>query len=283
MDIRIARTFLEVVTTGSFVRAAANLNITQTAVSARIKSLEDQLERPVFVRNKAGARLTPAGEQFQPFAIALVQLWERARQQVALPPGLETVVTIGGEYSLWDPLLRDCLLVTREKHPEFAIRAKIDVADRLIAHVERGLLDLIILYDPPHRLGLVSELLVDETLVAVSTFSPQPSGEHSDEIYVDWGTSFGINHHNAFPNAPTPAVTVNHGPLGLDYMLQLGGHGYFRLAAVEQHIAAGTLHLMENKPRFSYSIHAVYSSEANKYPLEQLLSACRVSARGAKG
>src|SRR3546814_10770549 len=64
MDISVARTFLEVVKTGSFVSAAANLNLTQTAVSARIRVLEDQLDRPVFTRNKAGAKLTPAGEQF---------------------------------------------------------------------------------------------------------------------------------------------------------------------------------------------------------------------------
>ena len=61
MDINVARTFLEVVKTGSFVSAAANLNVTQTAVSARIRVLEEQLDRKVFIRNKAGARLTPAG------------------------------------------------------------------------------------------------------------------------------------------------------------------------------------------------------------------------------
>ena len=38
MDIGIARTFLEVVKTGSFVRAAENLNLPQTAVSARCSS-----------------------------------------------------------------------------------------------------------------------------------------------------------------------------------------------------------------------------------------------------
>src|SRR3546814_9217515 len=79
----IARTFLEVVKTGSFVGAAANLNLTQTAVSARIRVLEEQLDRPVFIRNKAGAKLTPAGEQFQRFANTLVQVWARAQRAVA--------------------------------------------------------------------------------------------------------------------------------------------------------------------------------------------------------
>ncbi len=90
MDINVARTFLEVVKTGSFVRAAANLNLTQTAVSARIRVLEQNLDRKVFVRNKAGARLTPAGEQFFRFATSLVQVWDRARRAAAVAPGRET-------------------------------------------------------------------------------------------------------------------------------------------------------------------------------------------------
>src|SRR5690606_18864273 len=110
MDIAVARTFLEVVKTGSFVSAAANLNLTQTAVSARIRTLETELQRPLFVRNKAGARLTPAGAHFLRFAAAMVQVWERARYAVALPPGRETVVTLGAELSLWSPLLQHWLL-----------------------------------------------------------------------------------------------------------------------------------------------------------------------------
>src|SRR3546814_13139818 len=109
MDIAAARTFLEVLKTGSFVAAAANLNLTQTAISARIRVLEEQLNRSLFVRNKAGVRLTPAGEQFHRFAITLVQVWERARQQVALPAGRDTVVTIGGEHSRGNPLLKHLL------------------------------------------------------------------------------------------------------------------------------------------------------------------------------
>src|SRR6185312_2356117 len=99
MDIVTARTFLEIVKTGSFVAAARNLNITQTAVSARIRALEQQLDRTVFIRNKAGARLTPAGDQFLRFATSLVQIWERAQHEVAMPLGRENLVTVGGEHS----------------------------------------------------------------------------------------------------------------------------------------------------------------------------------------
>ena len=52
MDTELARTFLEIVSTGSFIRAAERLNVGQTTVSARIRTLEQQLGRPLFVRNK---------------------------------------------------------------------------------------------------------------------------------------------------------------------------------------------------------------------------------------
>ena len=169
MDINVARTFLEVVKTGSFVNAAANLNLTQTAVSARIRVLEQNLDRKVFVRNKAGARLTPAGEQFFRFATSLVQVWDRARRAAAVAPGSETVVTIGAELSQWNPLMRHWLLWMRRECPEIAISAYIDSAERLMEQVQEGSLDVAILYAAPVRPGVVAELLFEERLVLVRT------------------------------------------------------------------------------------------------------------------
>jgi len=74
----------------------------------------------LFIRNKAGARLTPAGSQFLRYATTLVQVWERARHQVAMPAGREEVVNIGGEHNLWDPLLSDWLIWMRGAAPDVA-------------------------------------------------------------------------------------------------------------------------------------------------------------------
>ncbi|MBV5270024.1 MAG: LysR family transcriptional regulator, partial [Afipia sp.] len=55
MDTETVRTFLEIVSSGNFIRAAERLHVGQTTVSARIRLLEERLGRPLFVRNKAGA------------------------------------------------------------------------------------------------------------------------------------------------------------------------------------------------------------------------------------
>ena len=84
MDIALARTFLMVAETGSFIDAARKMNITQSTVSARIKVLEDLFGRAVFERSKNGAALTGAGEQFQKHALALVRVWQHAQLEVGL-------------------------------------------------------------------------------------------------------------------------------------------------------------------------------------------------------
>lgn len=87
MNIELARTFIAIVSTGSFIRASERLNVAQTTVSARIRNLEQLLGRDLFVRNKGGANLTPAGQQFLRHAPMFIQLWQRTLHQVAVPPG----------------------------------------------------------------------------------------------------------------------------------------------------------------------------------------------------
>lgn len=258
MDIALARTFLEVAASGSFIAAAERLHLTQTAVSARIRALEEQLGRRLFVRNKAGARLTPAGERFTRHASTLVQVWERARHQVALPPGRRDGVSVGGELSLWHPLLADWLVWMHRECPEIALRAEVDAPARLLDRVQEGSLDLAVLYNPPQRQDLVAELLVEEKLVLVTS---DPGGALLPEhyVHVDWGSAFAANHQAAFPELVSPPVAISLGPLALTYLLSVGGCGYFRLGTAQPFLADGRLARVPGAPEFSHSAYTVYA------------------------
>jgi DNA-binding transcriptional LysR family regulator len=258
VDIDLALTFLAIADTGSFHGAAQRLNVTQTAVSARVRALEDQLGCKLFVRNKAGARPTPAGERFLYHANALVQVWESARRQIALPAGRQHLVSVGGELSLWNPLLADWLDWMRRTQPGIALRAEVDSATRLVERVQNGSLDAAVLYSPPRRPNLVVELLAEEKLVMVTT---EPDGRHDPEryIHVDWGPEFLANQQSAFPELASPAISVSHGPLALRYLHLAGGSGYFRLSAVRRSLEQGKLHRVPDAPEFSHSIHLVHA------------------------
>lgn len=281
MDIELARTFLEIVRVRSFVRAAEQLNVSQTTVSARVRTLEQQLGRPLFVRNKNGASLTPAGEQFLRYAPMFVQLWQRARHQVAVPPGRRAVLSIGGELSLWHPWLVDWLHWMRKAAPDIALRVEVGLPESLTHQVSTGALDLVVMYQPQRRPGARVELLLEEKLVLVSTNEAGTAGA-DNYVYVDWGPDFAQHHELSFPEENNPGLFVSLGPLALSYILEVGGSGYFRQRVVAPHIAAGRLHLVSGAPSFFYPVYAVCSEQADDELMAVALAGLRsIAAAGA--
>ncbi len=261
MDIAAAKTFLAIVDTGSFVNAAATLHITQTAVSARMRVLEEALGQPLFHRTKAGVTLTPAGEQFTRFASGFVQMWERARRAVALPPGRTATLSLGAELIVSNLLVQNWLRWMRCAHPELALTAHIDDPAGLVERVRAGMLDLAVLYGAPRHSDLVAELLVEEKLVLVETAGEEHAGL-ADYIAIDWGEDFAAGLRAAFPDMPAPAVRVNYGPVALDYLLSVGGTAYLRMMVARPLLESGRIRLVPHAPQFPYSIHAVYTANA---------------------
>jgi DNA-binding transcriptional LysR family regulator len=275
MDIVLARTFLEIANSRSFVQAAERLNVTQTAVSARVRTLEDLLGRQLFIRSKAGASLTSAGEQFVRHASTLVQVWERARHQLAVPAGRRALVTVGCEPSLWQPLLADWMLWMRRGAPDLALRAEVGLADDLIEQVANGTIDIAIAYAPRHRPGLRIELLIEEKLVLVSTEAGLRAPDAAHYVYVDWGPQFAEQHSLAFPELAGAAVSANLGPLGLDYLLAAGGTGYFRQSVARPHLESGRLHRVAGAPEFIYPAYAVFAESGEIEALHAALAGLR--------
>lgn len=285
MDTETVRTFLEIVSSGNFIRAAERLHIGQTTVSARIRLLEERLGRPLFVRNKAGAVLTPEGEQFLRYAPSFVQLWERARQKVAVPPGHRTMLAFGGELSLWDPWLLKWMLWMRRSAPDLALRAQVGVPDSLMMQVAEGVLDIAVMYAPQYRPGLKVELLFEEKLILVTT-NPETgrasfnaeTAVRSDYVYVDWGADFTLNHNVSFPDVTNPGLFVGLGPLALGYIMEAGGTGYFRMRSVQRHLENGNLHRVPGAPEFSHPAYAVYGTNADETVLRTALDGLRAVA-----
>jgi DNA-binding transcriptional LysR family regulator len=277
MDVAAARTFIEIVKNGSFVNAAASLNLTQTAVSARIRVLEEQLGRPLFLRNKSGARLTPAGERFLRFATTMVQSWERARRAVALPEGKEMMVMLGAQLSLWNPLITRWMLWMRREYPQYALHAQVAGAEELMNQVQDGSLDAAVLYAAPRRVGVAAELLFEEKLVLVRK-AGRPDLDLAEHIRIDWGPEFAERHVAAFPDQANAVISVNHGPLALDYLLEAGGSGYFRRGFVRPWLDSAELEQVPNAPEFSYSAYVVHSSKADEGIVAQIRTGLRAAA-----
>ena len=230
----------------------------------RVQTLEELLGGRLFVRSKAGATLTAAGEQFLRYAPLLVQLWERARHQVAAPPGVREVLSLGGELSLWNPFLLDWLVWMRRSAPQLGVRAQVRLPEELMSQVAEGVIDIAVMYAPQQRPGLKIELLMKEKLVLVTTArkrSGKPRAE--DYVFVDWGPDFAAHHNLSFPQLSNPGTYVDLGPLALQFILNAGGSGYFRTQAVAPYLRSGRLKLVRGAPEFLFPAYAVYAEAAD--------------------
>src|ERR1700756_4300478 len=74
LDVDQLRTFIAIVETGSFPRAAETVHKTQSAVSMQMKRLEERLARPIFTRDGRSSKLTDDGERLLDFAPRIVKL-----------------------------------------------------------------------------------------------------------------------------------------------------------------------------------------------------------------
>ena len=164
LDIQLAKTFLEIMSSGSFLEAAKQLHVTQTTVTARVKTLEESLGCKLFVRNRSGASLTEEGERFVGYAKNLVLTWQKAKIDLSTSKEMLSGLKIGVGNSLWNPLLVETITQLQENFPSLSIDARVENVELLLKQLEQGDLDAVIVYKPKYRSNFVVELLMEEKL-----------------------------------------------------------------------------------------------------------------------
>ena len=274
MDISLARTFLEIVRSGSLIAASEQLHVTQAAITARVQSLESQLNCTLFVRNRAGARLTADGEAFVAYANQMVQLWEAAQRDLPLLKGFDNVLHVGGETSLYNPLILHWVRKLRSQISSHAIRTEVGDGAILLRKLEQGTLDAALVFQPAYWPGLQVEELLEEKLIQV--YLPQNPEPY---IYIDWGEGFRRQHDAALPDKAKAELSFNLGPLALQYLLECGGSGYFRTRVVQSYLDSGVLLRVPMAPEFSFPTYLVYSRERDTPVLQQAIGLLRETAR----
>jgi LysR family transcriptional regulator, flagellar master operon regulator len=274
MDIEQARTFLAIAANGSFLEAAKRLHITQSTTSARIQNLEADLGVRLFVRNRAGASLTPAGRRFLQHAKTLVLTVEQARHDVGLPSRYRASIRIGGRIALWEGFLPRWVGWMRRVAPDVSVRSEIGFEEDLMRRLIEGTLDIGLMYTPSHAPGLVVEHLFDEKLVLVSSqHDTQWPGENY--IYVEWGPGFYAKHRESYPDLERPPQVVNIGWLGVQLILTNGGSCFLPLRMAQPLIDAGHLFKVRSGPEFTLPTYMVFSREADSEVLRLALRGLR--------
>jgi LysR family transcriptional regulator, flagellar master operon regulator len=278
MDINLARTFLTVAETGSFIEAARKMNITQSTVSARIKSLEEHLEKALFERSKSGAALTTAGEQFRRHALALVRVWQHAQLDISGSDKHRDHLSVGAPMSLWDGFLLKWLAWLRTNIPDIAVAALAQPASIVTQRMLEGTLDLAIVYRPVALPGIITEHLFDDEFTMVTSVPAGGRRSAHDYALLDWGPDFEMEHATEYPELLNPDISLSIGAIGVDYLLMTAASGYCPMRLVKKHIQRGRLRVPKRARRFHYPVYMVYPEVRDEEAYQPILDALRREA-----
>ncbi len=155
MEFNRLRSFAAVAEAGHLTRAAEKLHISQPALSAQIRSLEDEFDVALFDRTPAGMVLTPAGRQLLTHAHKVLSAAQVLQAEArALKGEVSGKATVG---SLSDPefiRLGEFTTSAMERYPLLEIEFKHEITGVALGEVRAGALDGSFYYGDLHGTGV---------------------------------------------------------------------------------------------------------------------------------
>jgi DNA-binding transcriptional LysR family regulator len=215
IDADQLRTFIAIVETGSFTKAADIVHKTQSAVSMQMKRLEDRLGRPVFARDGRASKLTEDGERLLDYARRIVKLNVEALA-VFDDKGFTGRVRLGLPDDYADRYLPEIMARYARAYPGVELTVVCEPSVELVELIDTNELDLAIITDCGS--SRASEVFRRERLLWVtsnrhSTHLEQPLplalGRPScvwRRAAIEGLESIGRPHHIAYTSANASAV-----------------------------------------------------------------------------
>jgi len=225
LDTELLKTFLEVRKTRHFGRAASNLFITQAAVSARIKQLEELLGATLFMRRRNNIQLSSEGERLVPHAQMVLMALARAKQDLAQEDSDSRRIRLGVRTGLWGVALQDRLLALQAEIPQLLPHVDSLEPDSLTRMLLDRTLDLAILFEPPSLPELDTVAVGQLTLKLYSSRTGETVEDalSGDYIAMDWGGGFARFLDCRFDEPIAPVLQTNISFLASYSLVSKGG------------------------------------------------------------
>ncbi|QJT83505.1 DNA-binding transcriptional regulator, LysR family [Kosakonia sacchari] len=259
MDTELLKTFLEVSRTRHFGRAAESLYLTQSAVSFRIRQLENQLGVNLFTRHRNNIRLTAAGEKLLPYAETLMSTWQAARKEVA-HTSRHHQFSIGASASLWECMLSDWLSRLYDLQGNLQFEARIAQRQSLVKQLHERQLDLLITTETPKMDEFSSQLLGHFTLALYSA-EPGKSKAELHYLRLEWGADFQQHEAGLIASDDVPTLTTSSAEVAYQQLPQLNGCTWLPVLWAEQKEG---LHLVADTTTLSRPLYAIWLQNSDK-------------------
>ncbi|HWJ80113.1 MAG TPA: LysR family transcriptional regulator [Niallia sp.] len=175
MEIKQLITFKHAAENLNFTQTAKKLNFAQSSVTAQIKTLEEEIGKPLFERLGKRLILTNAGEQFKNYAEKMIHLSEEAITIINGDDEISGTLTIGAQESQCTYRLPTILKAFKSTFPKVKLVFKPAHSDEMARkQLMEGILDVAFIMDQrkPEGSLRVEELMKEELKLVVSSNHP---------------------------------------------------------------------------------------------------------------
>lgn len=243
MDIRVFKTFITVADYKHFGRAAETLYITQAAVSARIKQLEEFYSAQLIIRDKNNLRLTPAGVVLLAHAHLMVSQMEQSKLSMSLAIKQKIAFNIAATPNVWDAFFSSRIHESIALFDNIALGTEISVREAIQRKLDDRSLDVGLLTDPIKDDDFSNELIGHFNLLLVGN-RPEFSADVGDYILIDWGITFQKEH--ALHHKVAPSFRTSTAMIALEVILSKGGFAYLPYELVTEYIDSKMLFVIDS-------------------------------------
>lgn len=252
MNIENIEAFVHVLHYGSFNKAAEALFLSQPSVTARIQSLERELDCRLFDRDGKQVLLTDKGKLFRPYAEQLLDTYRKGKQQVQSSRQIKEELSVGCTVSAAQYVLPYILPALRREHPGVRLKLTTGTTEQIGARVLAGELDIGLVRQFQHpglRTGVLYEDPIGLYVYPEHGLAKRPAPNIEDLageqlLFFECGALDWLRIHRIFESLTLPPdliVQTDNLETAKRLLLQRQGICFLPGLSVQTELAAGLL------------------------------------------
>ncbi len=269
MDIRFLTTFIEVAKTRHFGKAAENLYLTQSAVSARIKLLEEYFHTTLFIRQRNSIQLTQSGEKLLPYAKQLCTTLNEAKQELQIQSS--EYVVCGATQLASELLLPQVLSHLHNKFPDWSVKAEVLTLDSLSRQLHERVTDLAFSTEPLKSEEVNSDVLLEKKLALYRVGAQTDTIDAVDFVAIDWGSKVRDWLLTAYPQLRDAKLRTNSLSLAINNLQSEGGVAVLPIGVEAQFSEDTALTLIETIDDLSLTVFVHTMKQVRRVGLNEII------------
>jgi molybdate transport repressor ModE-like protein len=172
LDLRFLRSFLAVAQYGKVSTAAKHVHLSQPAVTAHLRRLEEIVGKPLVSRSARGVKLTKHGHALHNFSTEIQNTLTRIEASFRTEHNLSGELRFGASLTIASHVIPSFLAEFSRAYPRVEIELLVDNTEVVLESVREGVYPFGLAEGNPHAAGLRLEQFVEDEVVLVAGTNP---------------------------------------------------------------------------------------------------------------